>query len=284
MRKWFLGNLNTVAIQPFLAPDDGAAQGGAGGGDGDGTDSSTGSGSQKTFTQEEVNALIEQSQKRWRKGLQKDNETKAKQLEELQKSLQETKEEMELLKTGVKKDDTPKDLEGQFELFKRRTERETISLKEQLEQEKKAREKAEEEALRTKRDTAIFEALATAKCRSDAHRAAFRYVVDDVTWEPEEGAFFYHTQDDKMVKLKDGIQEYLPDFMKESQVQGGGSGSRTGTPRRNQKLLELEAMQKELERKEKEVRRNPQDYEAVNQWQRQKREVQKLKQELDSLK
>ena len=157
---------NWPLVHCCLAPDTGGGSGGDGGdggaggtgGDGDGGTGGSGD-SPPTFTEEQVNKRIEESMKRWRKTLQKDNAAKDKTIGELQGQLTQLQEELAALKPKEGGEGDSKTVEGRIELLEKRHAKQLEEMQTKLKDEIAKREAAEQQACERHRDTQIFKAL-----------------------------------------------------------------------------------------------------------------------------
>lgn len=271
------------ALPIYMAPDAGD------GGGGTETETQT---EEPKYTEAELQKRIAESQQRWRKGLQRDLREKDKQVAELSAKLEETQkliDELEAAKKATQKtgegDDgsgRDKELEGRLELLERKHARQLEDLQKKVAEAEQARAKAEEKAKLTKRDTLLAQALSDAKCVDQ--KAGYRYFLPDVVWDADEEEWRIETPEGNLVSFAEGVKDLLPDYLKPASTQVGGSGSKTGSPARRQKMNELETAKKVLEECAKEVKARPQDNNALNKWSRQRRIVQSLETALAQLK
>jgi hypothetical protein len=250
-----------------LEPDTGA-NGGAGDGEGAGGD-----GNVKTYTEAEVQEQLKQSMMRHRKGLQEELKKKDDALAQLQQQIND----LQLKSADAGIDD--KTLEGKLELQQKKFEREIEQLNARLVEEEKKRVAAEAKATQTRRDTLINEALVAAGCRD--LKVGFRTVLPEVEYDDVEDDWLVKTPGGKLVSLKDGLKELLPDFLKVSSAQEGGSGSRSGNVKREQRLAELDRETKAMAELHKTATRTGKEND-LHAYLKKKREVAALKNELQA--
>jgi hypothetical protein len=256
-----------------------AGDGGGAGGSGDGGAEGDGAG-EKKYTEEEFKKRLEESletsMKRWRKNLQKDLESATKEKEELLAKLKDVEEQMQKAQQS-KGDDT---VEGRIELLKKEHERKYATLQEQLNKETDARKIAEQRAKETRRDTLLQGALAQAGCRD--LRVGYRLLLPEVELDPEEeDVWKIRTPGGNLVEINaETMQELLPDYLKTPATVGAGSGSQSGTVRREQRRADLEEKEKRLEQMRATARRD----DEIAAYQRLKSEIRKLRAELEQAK
>jgi hypothetical protein len=261
----------------YLAPDNG---GGDGGGDnaGDNAGGSDGGDTPK-YTDAELQERIKSAQIRYRKGLQKDLETQKQANAELTKKLSDLQAQLEEVSTSKGDDKT---LDGKIELLNKRWEKQVLELQDKVRQANEKQAQAELRAHETRRDTLINEALVAAECRD--LRIGYRTILPDVVYDEVDEQWMLKTPSGALVEIKEGVKELLPDYLKASSAQGGGSGSRGGSPRREQRLTELEREKKKLEELKTAGGNSAANSAAVDAYLLQKRKVAKLEQELLTIK
>lgn len=272
--------LDVFALPFCMAPDDGAGAGGSGGADED-------QDAEPKYTEKDLQQRIAQSQERWRKGLQRDLKEKDKQVAELTSRLEQTQKQITELQAqkseageGAGKD-RDKELEGRIELLEKKHARQLEELQKQVQAAEQARVAAEQKARLTTRDTLLKQALAEAKC-VDVN-GGFRILLPEVVYDEDEEDWRIQTPQGNLVTFSEGVKEMLPDYLKPASTQVGGSGSKTGSPARRQKMTELESAKKRLEELKQDAKARPNNVTAIDSWNRQKRIVAKLESELASL-
>src|SRR5204862_2874015 len=242
----------------FLAPD-----GDGGGGAGELTPAG------ETYTKEQLERIVQGRITKIHQDLEKEKTERA-------KSDQRVKD----LEDKVKEIPPPPieppsgDVEGRLKLLEKKHTQETESLKKSLEEETKKRTQAEQRRKELERDSDLTESLQIAGCRADAIEIAKNAFLPKVSRDEDDEKWVYNLSDGGVVSIRDGIAAELPDYLKDSTVKAGGSGSKGGA-RKAAKEAEIDSAKKllvELEKKGK----NSGDSQDVQNYLRQKRVVSDL--------
>jgi hypothetical protein len=266
----------------FMEADGAGGGGGGGGGDGDGDPGGGGGGGEKTYTEAEYKAGIEDAVKKRVAKMQrelkvrdKDAEGTKKQIEDLQTQLKELEDALEKAKGAP--DEKHK---GELDLLQKKFDRELESLKSQLETETAARKEAEESRKVAEGDNLLVSALKDAKCRD--MKAGQRYFKPQMEWDDVENQWMLRSENGGLVKIDDGIKEEMPDYLKPSSMDGGGSGASGGAPRRRPQQAELEKLKKELVEAQQKVVQSQGSATALTAFRKIKQKVAALEKELSS--
>jgi hypothetical protein len=241
---------NTPTIR--FAPDGG--DGGGAGGSGGATaveegEEETGGEEDKTFSQKELDRIIQDRVKSFKRDLkQKDQEQKA-----LEKKLNDLEEKFKSIGTATGGGDEGsldlKTLQGKMEVQKQKFERELELLKVKADEAEKGRIAAEEKQRLVERDTEIQQALVAAGCLPAAMVAGMRYFIPSVEWDADEGdhgLWLFKTANGHTLTIAEGIAAELPSYMKSSTLVGGGSGTSSS---KDKKRVELQNNLKDAETK-----------------------------------
>jgi hypothetical protein len=111
----------------------------------------------------------------------------------------------------------------------KRMEREQEQMRETLQQEREAREQSEMMRLETERDASLVKELQAAKCVSV--EGGLRHFREMLRYNPEKERWYFIEPDTGApLEIKEGVSEYMPDYLKESPMKRGGSGGRGSSP------------------------------------------------------
>ena len=240
-----------------------------------------------SFSKEEVEQLIQGRVSGIEKQLlesknELDSLKKGSNSDELKSLISSMKEEIEELKSGkVPNPDKPlpDDYQGQIDLLSSRHKKELLNIQEQLSQEKSIREAEEKKRMNIEKEREIYQGLQDAGCRKDAESIGLSHFQGQVIFDDEDEKWVFKRKNGGTVSIADGIQEELPDFLKEPASSRGGSGSRSGT-KKEAARKELDELEKQLD-KQRQLGRSGKSAEILK-YQRLKREVEKKRNEIES--
>lgn len=263
----------------FRTPDGdgGDAGGGGAGGDADAP----------KYTQKELEQRIADSHKHWRKGLQKESKEKDTKIAGLETKLSELTAQIEELNQrkatgGTSTPVQDDELQGKIELLERKHAKALDELNRKVEDADRRRAAAEEKAKMTRRDTLLNQALAKAKCIDMT--AGYRIFLPDVEFDEDEDTWVLRTPQGNTTSLDEGVASLLPEYLKPATADHGGSGSRTGSPTRRQKVSEFESEKKKLQTLRTQTTQDPNNVELMNRFMGQRNKVNRLEKELAGIK
>jgi hypothetical protein len=196
---------------------------------------------EKYFTQEEVNSLLAKN----KRNLQQENRALKERLEKTDLTLSEIKAEMEKSKNPPDEEQVPDTLEGKIELMEKRHQRALEEYQKKLDNLEAEKTQERTKRLEKERDTEILNALQEAGCID--HTGGMRYALPQVEWDNTEQKWIFKTKSGNFVSILDGVTEELPDYLKSPQMNSGGSGIGSGSPRKQAKIRELDDAKKKLE-------------------------------------
>lgn len=197
------------------------------------------------------------------------------------KELEEQKRKIEELTSKVSgnsnpEPSTPSTEGGKVELLEKRIRDQQTKYEEQLAQVNAEKEKVLLELRNSNKNHQLQQAL---NGKVVDMTGAIRYFRDNIVWDELEERHFYKTSKGNLTEIKDGIEAEMPDWLRLSKANQGGSGSGGSTPRgKVQHQRDLEAAKKKLEELQVAARKDPSDANLLS-YQRQKRAVARLEQE-----
>lgn len=248
IRNFLNADIFSNAPQMLFEPDggDGSGAGGAAVLE-EGEEGSEGE-EEKTFTQKDLDRIVQDRVKKLDRELKKKNQHTAEQ----DKKLQELEEKIKSLSagggggSGDEGSLDTKTLQGRLEKQQLRFEQEIAQLRTKAEESEKARLAAEEKQRLGQRDTEIRQALVSAGCLPTAMVAAERYFVPSVTWDEDDAVWLFKTSEGSTLTVSEGIAAELPPYFKSSAMAGGGSGTSSS---KEKKRVELQSNLKDAEAK-----------------------------------
>jgi hypothetical protein len=253
----------------FYSPDD---AGGGGGGEGGGGDAG-----EKEYTKAQVEQIVQgrltKLQRELAQAKAKTDEDSAK-LRDLESQINELRQKL------PNPPDPPQELQGQLKLLETKHQKLMDDLKKQLDSEKTEREKEHTRRMNVERDNAIFTALREAGCRDDAMEVGKAAFLNSIEYLTDEDRWVFNLKKGGQVTIKEGIQDELPDYLRESSMRGGGSGSTQGA-KTAAAVKRLDAEKDKLSKLHERSIRSGADSD-IQQYQRQKRLVTTLEKELAS--
>lgn len=190
------------------------------------SDGSGGNSEPKTFTQEQLEQIVQGRLSKLQEQLasvKADSSKKDKDLEELKKKVEELSSRPPTPPSS--QDDS---VDGRIKLLEQRYKSEVTSLKESVDQEKQLRVKETERRRAVERDRELSEALQLAGCRPDALEVAARYMLASIVFDDGDEKWVYNIRAGGVVSIRDGVAAELPDYLKDSSIKSGGSGSKSG--------------------------------------------------------
>ena len=257
---------------PSLAPDgDGA---GGGGVDND------------TFTKDQVEQIVQgriakaQQELKEAQGKITALESSATKVDDLTRELADLKSKVDAPPSNPPPK-LPDDVEGRIKLIEAQHKRETDTLRTSIEEEKKKREEEEVRRKNSERNSQIKDALGEAGCRPDALAMGANHFAAQISWDEDTLAHVFTLHDGGKVSISEGINEELPDFMKDPDMVAGGSGV-TGAPKKAAVTKQLESEESVLEKAGDRARRSGRD-DDIMAYNRQKAKVSKLQKDLASV-
>lgn len=184
--------------------------------------------------------------------IKKENDRLKKEVEELRTKAAKVdvlEEKLDALaaKLAGEADPPPTDLQGQLSLMSSKHQKEVDGLKTQMEQEKQLRIQAEDRRKQVEKDRVITDALRSAKCREEALDMGKAYFQEKVVFDEDESRWIYNLKSGGTVEVIDGINEEIPDFLREATASRGGSGA-TGGGRKAAQQKEIEQEKATLEK------------------------------------
>lgn len=246
----------------FFAPDDG---GGDGGGDPPA----------KTFTQADLDKIV---QERLGK-IKRDNDAKDKQILKMGSDLDDLRNQIAALSEEKPPVSDPNDLKGKLELMESRYKKQIDDLNKKIGEAELARRDEHSRRLETERDKELSDGLAAAQCKDSANA---RYIfLPRIKYDDTEQKWLYHLVKGGTVSIADGVAEEMPDYLKPASLQGGGSGSSTGSPKRATQMKAIDHEKKILDELEARAKKSGR-MQDVAVHQKQKRKVQQLERELSA--
>lgn len=255
----------------LLAPDvDGG--GGGGGGDDDGDVDPPQDPPAKTFTQAELDRIIQDRLKK----LQREQKQKDKDMESMRAELEELKKKAD----GGNPDpgDANKGQVGDLELKINRLTRELEQTNTKLaEAQKQASEEANKRK-RTERDKELSDALVAAGCIDMV--GGRRYFAEQIVWDEVENKWAYETKSGSQVSIADGVMEELPPYLKPAQMNQGGSGSGGTNPKKKKVQADLDVAKKKLDEIKSLLMQNNGNVTYMSQYAKQQKVVKQLEGQL----
>jgi hypothetical protein len=186
----------------------------------------------QTFTQEDVNRLLQKEKKGWDR-----------KFEEAQAQTQKTIAELQARIPVV---EPPKDdLKGQMELMENRYKQQITSLQQQVETTSSQLKLETIRRLETERDKELNEALAAVCCIDPI--GGQRYFKEQLEYDDSDQKWLFRTKSGGLVTILDGVTESLPPYLRPSQMPQGGSGTPSrGSPKLASKQRQLDVEKKKL--------------------------------------
>lgn len=232
---------------------------------------------EKKFTQDDFDREIG---KRLGK-LKTENANKDQQITKLNEQiskLTERLDEIEQKKGGGGSDPS----KGEWEVQQRKLQVQVENLTTALENEKKLRVQAEQARVLSERDSMLRRLLRDAGAK-DPEKGAFRYIIDDVTYDDDEQSWVIRMPSGNTAKItKDVLAEVLPDYMKEPATRDGGSGATSAAGKaRKQKQSQLEEQRAVVAEAAKLVKAHPMNNSYLVEWERQKKKLSQLEAEFN---
>jgi len=187
----------------------------------------------RTFSQEEVEQIVQGRVAKLKGELEKSKDV-ASDLDKSKAAMTALENELKVLKTVTPPPEiiphpSEDDVKGQIKLMQSQYKKEIEALRNQVEQEKSARDQERGKRMNVEREREITTALQAAGCRNDALDMGLRYFEPQIEFDEDEQKNFYRLKSGGTVSITDGIAEELPDYLKASSMQAGGSGSQTSS-------------------------------------------------------
>lgn len=284
LRRLFFDNLDVwTPSWILLAPDSGAGSGDAGDDDGSGEGdggSSRNDDDEPKYSEKDLRDRIENAVKSRLNKANRDLRLKDHDIQKLQDENSKLKERLDEAEATIKSyaENPDKRNEGEIDNLTKKFERETAALRAELEQEKKARETAEKARRDSLRDRMLDEALVAVGCKD--MRAGRRIFLPQIKWDEVDQNFMFEKENGTMVEIRDGVEEEMPDYLKPPAMRGG-SGSEPMNAKQRARRTELDKQERDLADLQKKLQANPNDRSLLTQISVSKRNIKRLKAELD---
>jgi len=270
---------NLVFPRVFLTPDGGDGNGGGDGDPVDPVDPGDGgdSGDEPTLTKKEYEEQLSRMRQEMSRKNKKSLAEKEKEMGALKAEMAEMQEQLEKLKPR------PDDPEDQLEEIRKRHKLEIEGIKLQLEEERKRRERADQERRESERDAQLRGSLADAKCHDQT--VGYRYLLPLIEYDDYDDGKgprwrIRGPKDLLMDITAENVKDLLPDYLLQSELPGGGSNSRGGSPSYSRKATELEEERKKLDALQKRAQSTG-ETQHILEFQRQARVVKQREAELE---
>lgn len=229
--------------------------------------------SEKTFSQADVDRIVQERLKKQKKELELLSKYKSL-YEQQQKDLEELRSEIDSLKRSG--DHNPSPTEGEREVRLNRALRELEEMKRALEEEKAARLAAERAKVLSERDSRLKAVLSDVGCVDIV--AGERYLRDELV--EEDGEWFLRTKSGHFAEItNEVVSELLPDFLKKPVIRGG-SGAASGGARVKAKMKELESKKAQLDEARRIAASSGGNPDLIVKYKNLKREVESLEREI----
>lgn len=225
----------------------------------------------KTFTQDEVNALLAKNKKALQAELAKERQER----ESLTKKLDD------FLNASAPPKDDPKAKteEGRLEAIEKRYQRQMDELQSKIKEQETRANQEHQRRIEGERDRLLDEALTQAGCID--LKAGRRFFLPDITREDEDGnpadTWLLKTNSGKLIDIATGVMETLPKYLRNPAVNVGGSGTSGGGPKAKDKDA-LKKLESELEAlKAEAMAQGPRGNAALVKYEQKKRELAALR-------
>jgi hypothetical protein len=174
---------------------------------------------------------------------------------------------------------------GQAELDQRRRDRELAEMNERISIAEKAAADEKQKRLELEKQQLLDDAIVSAGVTEKKMKMARRYFLPQVEWDDLDAKWMFRLSSGSLVEIADGVEAELPDSLKPSLLQQGGAGTQAGMPlQRQRKTKELEEAEAKLKTLKEAAAKNGRNHGALSQFTRQKRVVERLRNELVSTK
>lgn len=154
-------------------------------------------------------------------------------LADLKAQLEAARSDLEAARASVAKpvapaDGTSKEQAGQIALLEEKYNAKLAALEEQIKQVTTEREAERLKRLEAERDNKLNAALMKSHCRNLEH--ARRIFLPQIQYDSRDGWYFVLSNDKGIVSIDEGVEAELPDYLREPNIAGSGSGSSLSTP------------------------------------------------------
>lgn len=274
MFKQFFDNSDMFS-RIFLAPDTGAD------GSGDDTsndDSAHGGDTGKTFTEQQLEQILARRLEKQRKSMEKQSQTQSDMIKQLQEQLEEMK--AKIAANAEPTGDTKAPAAAEALLQQQRLERKIEELENRVREADAARLRAEQDRRNSLKDQTVSKAILALNV-PDA-TAAERYLAPMVHFNEDRGEWVLEYKGDDIDITPENVKDVLPPVLREA-PRAGGSGSFTGSPKKEKLSRELETAKQVLDKLTERARRTA-NQEDILQFQKQQRKVRELTAELANTK
>lgn len=246
-------------------------------------DGNTPSGEEKTFTQADVDKLVQDRLARDRRQHEKDTKEMRDLIEALKAEIADLK------KPSIPPAPTPApapianpELEGQLKILERKFEGQLGGLKTELESERKKGAEERKRRLELERDRELDKALTDQNCID--LEAGRRYFLPQIDYDETDATWMFNLKAGGSVRIAQGVEAELPSYLKAATINRGGSGvTGMGRSKKADLQTQLESARKELEVLDANARRTGRDADLAKAHQ-QRRRVQALEREFTTAK
>lgn len=223
---------------------------------------------QEVFTKEENEQLIQGRITKTKKELDEAKTLRDKQEEELRIA----KEELATLKNPPPLPPGENDLLGRMKLYEEKTQKKIEYLEQQLAIEKQEKESEIKKRRLTDRDRHLSEALQKANIREEAIAIGMNHFSHQLEYYADDDKWVFNLRGGGTTSVQEGVEAEMPDFLKRSSTDHGGSGARSGSGKGTVQQAQVTALQNEVTRLESIARQSAQDKDILA-WKRKKEEL-----------
>lgn len=223
---------------------------------------------QEVYTKEEIEQMIQGRITKTKKELDEAKAIKEKQEEDLRIA----KEELAALRNPPPPPPGENDLLGRMKLYEEKTQKKIDFLEKALEDEKKEKEKEIAKRRTTERDRLLSEALQKANIREEAISIGMNHFSHQLEYYADEDKWVFNLRGGGTTSIQEGVEAEMPDFLKRSSTEHGGSGARSGGSKGTVQQAQVTALQNEVNRLEGIARQSAQDKDILA-WKRKKEEL-----------